>query len=95
MGVLFTDKFSLLHFASGVIIYYWNISFMTWFILHAIYEFVENTRTGMGFINKVTLWPGGKPAPDTLLNRVGDQFYAMCGWIFAHYFIILLYGKYN
>lgn len=94
MGIYFTDKFSLLHFAAGVIVYYWNISFLTWFIFHIIYEYAENTKTGMDIINKITLWPGGKNYPDTLLNRTGDQFYGMMGWIFTHYFIKFFYGKY-
>lgn len=94
MGILFTDKFSLLHFAAGVIMYYWNISFLSWFIFHVIYEYAENTRTGMKIINTITLWPGGKNYPDSLLNRMGDQFYGMLGWIFTHYFIKLVYGKY-
>ena len=38
MCIYFTDKYSLLHFASGVIVYYWNISFISWFIIHALVE---------------------------------------------------------
>ena len=86
MGTRFTDKFSLLHFASGIIAYYWNISFLAWFIIHLIYEYVENTVYGMKLINKITLWPGGKDHADTILNSMGDQFYGLLGWLFTFLF---------
>ena len=57
MGVYFTDKFSLLHFASGVIAYYWGVSFRTWFIVHAIFELIENTQFGMQVIRKTKYGP--------------------------------------
>ena len=60
MGSYFTDKFSLLHFATGIIVYYWNMSFLLWFILHLLFEYIENTESGMNIINKIHLWPGGK-----------------------------------
>ena len=56
MGKYFTDKFSLLHFANGVVIYYWNVSFLTWFVLHLIYEYVENSEYGITVINKIKLY---------------------------------------
>lgn len=94
MGILFTDKFSLLHFASGIIVYYWNISLHMWLIFNIIYEYAENTKYGIYLINKIKLWPGGKDYPDTIINRFGDIFYGLMGWIFTHYFIKFLYGKY-
>ena len=90
MGTYFTDKYSLLHFANGVIAYYWNISFILWFILHLLYEYIENTQQGIKIINKIKLWPGGKENPDTIINNIGDQFYGMLGWIFT-YFILDFY----
>ena len=90
MGIYFTDKYSLLHFANGVIAYYWNISFILWFILHLLYEYIENTQQGIKIINKIKLWPGGKENPDTIINNIGDQFYGMLGWIFT-YFILDFY----
>ena len=83
MGTQFTDKFSLLHFASGIIAYYWGISVLTWFLIHLIYEYIENTVYGMKLINKITLWPGGKECADTFVNSMGDQFYSLLGWIFT------------
>jgi hypothetical protein len=87
MGIRFTDKFSLLHFATGIIAYYWNISFLSWFVIHLIYEYIENTVYGMRLINKITFWPGGKEHADTFLNSMGDQFYGLLGWIFTFYIL--------
>lgn len=84
MGTRFTDKYSLLHFGVGIVIYYWNMSFLVWFLLHALYEYIENTEQGMQMINKFYFWPGGKDHADSLTNRLGDQFYGMLGWIVAY-----------
>ena len=87
MGFKFTDRYSLLHFASGIIAYYWGISFATWFIIHLLYEYLENTKQGMKIINKIKLWPGGKEKADTILNSIGDQFYGLLGWLFTFFII--------
>jgi hypothetical protein len=84
MGVFFTDKFSLLHLASGIIVYYWNMSFLLWSILHLAFEILENTTLGMTLINQITLWPGGKDKADSFTNSLGDQFYASLGWAMAY-----------
>ncbi len=84
MGTAFTDKYSLLHFAVGIVGYYWNISFIAIVILHILFEYVENTKPGMRFINEyITLWPGGKPSADTLMNSLGDTVYTAVGWLLA------------
>ena len=87
MGFKFTDRYSLLHFASGIIAYYWGISFATWFVIHLLYEYLENTKQGMKIINKIKLWPGGKEKADTILNSIGDQFYGLLGWLFTFFII--------
>lgn len=84
MGTHFSDKYSLLHFAVGIIAYFWNISFVVWFLLHMIYELVENTQFAMKIINNFPYWPGGKEKADSKLNSLGDQFYGMIGWILAY-----------
>ncbi len=89
MGTQFTDKFSLLHFATGIIAYYWGLSFLMWFILHLIFEYLENTVYGMKLINKITLWPGEKDYTDSVLNSIGDQFYALLGWLFPFFLLQL------
>lgn len=86
MGNLLFDQYSLLHFACGIIAHFWDISLKNWFIAHAIFEAVENTNAGMSFINNyIQYWPGGKSAPDTLINSVGDQIAAILGWLFAEW----------
>ena len=49
-----------------------------------IFEYVENTKYGMNIINKFVYWPGGKEKPDSLINSLGDQFYAVIGWVSAY-----------
>lgn len=83
MGRVFTDKFSLLHFACGIIVYYWGMSVVVWFIIHGLFEILENTQTGMKYINMISLWPGGKDEKDTVINSIGDQFYGLVGWFCA------------
>ena len=40
MGYQLFDKYTYLHFAMGIVAYFWNI-------LHTIFEIVENTQMGM------------------------------------------------
>jgi len=85
MGKNFTDQYSLLHFASGVVAYFWGVDAKLLFIGHVVFEIIENSHLGMRVINDyITLWPGGKPAPDSLLNSTGDIVYAMIGWYMAN-----------
>lgn len=86
MGSNFLDQYTYLHFASGIIAYYWNISFKTWLVLHTIFEIIENTKTGVNFINKrLWFWPGGKPGADTFINIIGDTLGTIIGWGSAYY----------
>ncbi len=81
MGNNFLDQYSLLHYAAGVIAFFWNVGPWTWLFAHAAFECVENTGPGMKFINThLTWWPGGKPRADSLLNIVGDNLSAIAGW---------------
>lgn len=79
------DQFSLLHFASGIMAYFWGLPFWIWFILHVVFEILENTKTGMYFINRfIPVWPGGKQHPDSFMNSaIGDNISAVAGWIIA------------
>ena len=84
MGNLFLDQYSLLHFASGVVAYFWGVPATQWFLGHIAFEAAENTKVGMDLINdKLTWWPGGKPRADSLINIVGDNVAAMAGWYSA------------
>jgi len=85
MGTLLLDQYSLLHFATGIVAYFFNISFKWWITLHTIFEIVENTNVGIMFINKyLPIWPGGKPFPDSIINRIGDTISTAIGWIIAY-----------
>ena len=85
MGNLLIDQYTYLHFASGIIAYFWNISLKNWVILHAFFEILENTKVGIKIINKLYYWPGGKPYPDSLINILGDTIGATLGWLSAFY----------
>lgn len=87
MSRVFTDEFSLLHFATGIIAYFSGLSLINWFIIHATFELLEDTQTGVRIINKIfgKIWPGGgKRIADSFVNsELGDNFYALLGWVFA------------
>lgn len=84
MGRYFTDQYSLLHLATGIIMYFWGFSASFTFIIHTIFELIENTEYGMYFINNYfKIWPGGKPYSDTFINSLGDTFYTMVGYYLA------------
>ncbi len=85
MGEELLDRFSLLHFSSGIIAYFFGIGWMQWFILHSLFELLENTQIGMELINGLfPFWPGGKSQPDSFINSVGDSLAAMVGWWIAY-----------
>lgn len=92
MGKHLIDQFSLLHFSTGVVAYFIGLNFIQWFIVHAIFEFTENTDQGIYFIDHyLKFWPGGKKGPDSLTNSVGDQLFALLGFVVA--LILDNYGK--
>jgi hypothetical protein len=86
MGLGFFDQYSLLHFAVGVVAYFWSISLFTTTLIHILFEFIENTAIGMNFINTyfIAWWPGGKTHPDNLLNRTSDTIFTGLGWIASY-----------
>lgn len=91
MGYQLLDQYSLLHFAVGVIFYFWNVNFFFAFTGHLLFEYIENTKIGILFINKYIIdpgyfsWPGGKHGADTVINRIGDTLSFSIGWIVAAY----------
>lgn len=94
MGSQLFDQYSLLHFATGVIFYFFNFKLLTFLVIHTIFEIFENTKKGVYFIdNYLTFWPGGKKRPDALINSIGDTISAVIGWYSANlldgYFISL------
>jgi len=86
MGLYFVDQFTYLHFAVGIIMYYWGISIEKWFIIHTIFELLENTEIGLNIINKyIIFWPGKKPQLDSIINIIGDTIGGLLGWLSAYY----------
>jgi hypothetical protein len=84
MGTYAIDQYSLLHFAVGIVAYFWGISAVSVLVLHVVFELVENTPMGMNFINTyIPFWPGGKPYADSVLNQVSDTLMTMIGWILS------------
>ena len=85
MGKYLFDQYTYLHFAVGVVVYYWGIKLTHWVILHMIFEILENTTIVMKLINKIKIWPGGKPYSDSLTNIIGDNIGTIFGWLSAYY----------
>lgn len=84
MGSALFDTFSLLHFASGIIAYYWGINIKNWFIINIIYELVDNIF--WKHMQKIPNLPGGKPERDYFINSVSDICFGLIGWLFAKLF---------
>lgn len=84
MGKQILDQFSLLHVAVGVVAYFWGLPLLVAVCIHIVFEIVENTTWGISFINNwLTVWPGGKPYSDGLINRVTDTLTFAGGWLIA------------
>ena len=85
MGQKFLDQYSFLHYAVGVVAYFWGIPLLFAVFAHVIFEYIENTNYGITFINTTLhgIWPGGKPAADSLLNQFGDTIAFGTGWLAA------------
>ena len=75
MGNLFLDQYSLLHYATGVMAYFWGIPPIPFFLAHVGFEAAENTESGMEFI---------KPKPDSFTNILGDNISALFGYYCAY-----------
>ena len=50
MGSNLLDQYTLLHFAVGIVAYFWNISLFYFFIGHTIFEISENTSSTLSAI---------------------------------------------
>jgi len=85
MGFQFADQYTLLHFAVGIITYFWDINLFYLIIGHTTFELSENTDIGIHFINTYfKLWPGGKDIADNKINMLGDTIAVACGWYLAY-----------
>jgi len=87
MGYYFIDKYSLLHFTFGILWNYLGFDLISLIVLHTIFEYAENTKAGMKFINvHFKLWPGGKEHADSFINSVSDILFSILGWLFYQKF---------
>ena len=86
MGLRFFDQYSLLHFATGVVAYFWSISLFITVAIHILFEYIENTSIGMDIINTYFIgwWPGGKTHPDNLFNSASDTLFTSLGWLISY-----------
>ncbi len=78
------DKYSVLHFMTGVLFRYLGFAFAPSLIVHILFEVLENTTQGMAFINRYfkDTWPGGKYIKDSFLNSmIGDNLFFALGWL--------------
>jgi len=85
MGTKPYDKYTLLHFAVGIIAYFFDITLLSWILLHVIFEIVENSKYGVQFIDTyLTFWPGGKKSSDNIINSLSDIIFSVIGWLVAY-----------
>lgn len=85
MGRYLMDQFTYLHFASGIIAYFWGVTLKDWILINIAFELFENSDIGMKFISKIPMWPGSKPTSDYHLNIIGDISSIIIGWLSAYY----------
>lgn len=99
MGFRPLDQYSLLHWAVGIVAYFWNVGFWPAVLLHLAFELAENSGPGVRFLQYMTdkqrayrlPWPGGKNESDSLLNQAGDNLVFAGGWLLAAW--LDAYGK--
>lgn len=81
MGDTVVDKYSFLHFIVGILFYAINIDFSSTFLLHTLFELIENSAKGIIFIDTyLPFWPGGKRKADSIINTISDTIFTMLGW---------------
>jgi membrane glycosyltransferase len=86
MGSRVIDQYSLLHFAVGIVAYFWGISWQLLLVLTILFELVENTKEGMYFITTyIPFWPGGKRKSDSLVNMTSDIAFSLIGWFLSRF----------
>lgn len=84
MGRDFIDRFSLLHFATGIVAQYWGTPLWLFILGHIAFEIFESTRFGMALFNRLPFLKG-LSGHSTWTNIVGDNLCAWAGWALASY----------
>ena len=71
-------------------IFFWYLPFVVAILGHMFFEYVENTKAGMRFINTyfrrqwIFKWPGGKyKAAKPINSYLGDNFFFSLGWLIS------------
>jgi len=82
--ILKIDQFSLLHFSTGIIAFFFGIPLFWWVVIHTLFEIIENSPGGIKFIDTtLKFWPGGKKSSDTIINSISDLVFSIIGFILA------------
>ena len=87
IAFLFLQYFNCRNLPFHIVIEYLivHISIVRFFIFHTIFEYIENSKKGMEYINRYfTFWPGGKLKSDTLINSISDVIVSLIGWEFMN-----------
>lgn len=88
----FYDQFSWAHLAAGIIVYYMGITFEQWFWLHLLFEIVENGSMSRKMAQKyIPKFGWDSPIQDTIINTIGDQVFAIIGWLIAYFVNTVLF----
>ena len=80
------DRNTYLHFAAGIIAYYWGFTLIEWIVVHILLDIFQRTEIG----KKVTkfflrIWPeSGDLTPESYLNILGDSTFTILGWCSAY-----------
>ena len=86
------DNYTYLHFAAGIIAYYWGFTLLEWTVFHLFLDIFERTDFGKKVLHFfIRIWPG---RDDNLLesyyNVFGDSASAVLGWLSAYLLDIML-----
>ena len=85
----FLDQYTYLHFATGILFYFWGFSLTNTLLLHSFYEYFEITDFGTNVINVLfgDIWPGGGKhiTVHFVYNGIGDTVGVLLGWITSYY----------
>ena len=80
------DRYTYLHFAAGIIAYYWGFTLIEWISVHIILDIFQRTELG----KKVTkfilrIWPESPDlSSESYLNILGDSTFTVLGWCSAY-----------
>ena len=76
------DRYTYLHFAAGIIAYYWGFTFVEWIVFHLFLDIFERTEFGKKVLQFfIRIWPGREQnVLESYYNVLGDSASAALGW---------------